>query len=318
MNIITYNARGLGRGVKWPAIRRMVNKHHADMLCIQESKKEMVDRSLCQAVWGDSEVQWEAQPATNTAGGILCLWSEKYFRLERKINGFGYIMLSGKWIQEDLSLNIVNIYSPCDIQRKHVLWETILQLKNHNQGGLWCILGDFNSIRNSSERVGACHRVLEDGGSREFNAWIEELEVVEPTWVGSKFTWVRPNGLSRSKLDRFLVSADWLTRWPDTAQHTLERNFSDHCPILLKSRSSDWGPKPFRIMDCWLSDASFKKAVVESWTSNQLSGWGGYVLKMKIKALKARLREWNRDNFGDTFKNSVVKWRPWWNCVAVF
>ncbi|KHN09346.1 hypothetical protein glysoja_037448 [Glycine soja] len=200
----------------------MVNKHHADMLCIQESKKEMVDRSLCQAVWGDSEVQWEAQPATNTAGGILCLWSEKYFRLERKINGFGYIMLSGKWIQEDLSLNIVNIYSPCDIQRKHVLWETILQLKNHNQGGLWCILGDFNSIRNSSERVGACHRVLEDGGSREFNAWIEELEVVEPAWVGNK--------------------------------------------------SSDWGPKPFRIMDCWLSNASFKKVVVENWTSNQLSG----------------------------------------------
>ena len=96
MNIITYNARGLGKGVKWPAIRRMVNKHHVDMLFIQESKKEMVDRSLCQALWGDSEVQWEAQPATNTAGGILCLWSEKSFRLERKNNGPGYIMLSGK------------------------------------------------------------------------------------------------------------------------------------------------------------------------------------------------------------------------------
>ena len=26
MNIITYNVRGLGRGVKWPTIRRMVNK----------------------------------------------------------------------------------------------------------------------------------------------------------------------------------------------------------------------------------------------------------------------------------------------------
>ena len=27
MNVITYNVRGLGRGVKWAAIRRMVKKH---------------------------------------------------------------------------------------------------------------------------------------------------------------------------------------------------------------------------------------------------------------------------------------------------
>ena len=39
MNIITYNVRGLGKGVKWPAIRRMVNTQHIDMLCIQETKK---------------------------------------------------------------------------------------------------------------------------------------------------------------------------------------------------------------------------------------------------------------------------------------
>ena len=55
-------------------------------------------------------------------------------------------------------------------------------------------------------------------------------------------------------------------------------------------------------MDCWLSDASFKKTVTESWTSNQISGWGGYVLKQKIKALKNSLKAWNRDHFGDTFK----------------
>ena len=60
MNIITYNVRGLGRGIKWPTIRRMVNKQHIDMLCIQETKKEIVDRSMCQALWGHTDVRWEA------------------------------------------------------------------------------------------------------------------------------------------------------------------------------------------------------------------------------------------------------------------
>ena len=41
MNIITYNVRGLGMGVKWAAIRRLVKKEHVDMICFQETKKEI-------------------------------------------------------------------------------------------------------------------------------------------------------------------------------------------------------------------------------------------------------------------------------------
>ena len=59
MNIITYNVRGLGRGVKWPVIRRLVTKQHIDMLCIQETKKEVIDRSLCQAIWGIVRSAWQ-------------------------------------------------------------------------------------------------------------------------------------------------------------------------------------------------------------------------------------------------------------------
>ena len=121
----------------------------------------------------------------------------------------------------------------------------------------------------------------------EFNEWIEELEMEEAPWVGRKFTWFRPNGSAKSKLDRFRISPEWLAKWPRTIQYTLDRNFSDHCPILLSSKCVDWGPKPFRILDCWLLDNSFKKTVQ---------------VKEKIKRLKERLKVWNREQFGDTFK----------------
>lgn len=52
MNIISYNVRGLGRGVKWPTIKRLVIRHKVDMLCLQETKKEFIDKSTCQALWG--------------------------------------------------------------------------------------------------------------------------------------------------------------------------------------------------------------------------------------------------------------------------
>ena len=182
MNIITFNVRGLGRGLKWPAIRRLVNKQKIDMICLQETKKEVINKSMCQALWGDSDVSWEAQQATNSAGGILCLWSENSFKLERKVIGQGFIMLIGKWHQETQPIHIITVYSPCDIQQKRVLWENIKQLKIQNQGGLWCILGDFNNIRLVSERVGNCIRGWGESHINEFNEWIGDLEVQEVPW----------------------------------------------------------------------------------------------------------------------------------------
>ena len=121
------------------------------MMCLQETKKEVIDNALCQALWGDAEVSWEMQPATNTAGDILCMWCEKSFRLQRKVTRNGFILLVGEWTREEQQVNIVTIYSPCDIHNKRLLWGSVRQLKEAAPGGLWCILGDFNSIRDTNE-----------------------------------------------------------------------------------------------------------------------------------------------------------------------
>jgi len=136
MNIISYNVTGLGRGVKWAAIRRLIKMENVDMICLQESKKEVIDKAMCQSLWGDDEVYWEMQPAINIVGGILCLWSENSFKLHRRVIGNGFILLVGEWIKEAQPINIVTIYSPCDLQNKRSLWEQVKQLKNIIYGEL--------------------------------------------------------------------------------------------------------------------------------------------------------------------------------------
>ena len=274
MNIISYNVRGLGRGVKWPTIKRMVKEHRIDLLCLQETKKESINKIMCQALWGNSDFSWEDAPLVNSAGGIFCIWNQNSFKVESKIAGAGFILLSGKWGQESQSVHVINIYSPCNLQDKRVLWDKVSQLKNQNPSGYWCILGDFNNIRTRGERLGSSQRGLLDGSIGEFNNWIEELELEEAPWVGKRFTWFRPNDTAKSKLDRAFVSQERLSKWPGSVQTPLARNFSDHCPVLLRSKSIDWGPKPFRLLDCWLADNSFKKLVSKSWSSNPQSGWG--------------------------------------------
>ena len=55
MNILSYNIRGLGKGIKWASIRNLVGKHKIHLLCLQETKRDSIDRALCQALWGHSD-----------------------------------------------------------------------------------------------------------------------------------------------------------------------------------------------------------------------------------------------------------------------
>ena len=128
------------------------------MICIQETERESIDKTMCQSLWGDADVSWETHPAVNTTGGILCLWSERTFKLQMKVVGSDFIFLRGEWLREAQQINILTIYSPCEIQNKRILWDQVRQLKHSLSRDLWCICGDFNSIRDLAERFGICQR----------------------------------------------------------------------------------------------------------------------------------------------------------------
>lgn len=92
----------------------------------------------------------------------------------------------------------------------------------------------------------------------EFNGFINQMELLDIPISDRRFTWFRPNGKSMSRIDRFLISGAWLSCWPESSQLVLDRDFSDHCPLLLRCVIRDWGPKPFRTLNCWMQDPRFK------------------------------------------------------------
>ena len=104
MNILSYNIRGLGRGIKWASIRYLVGKQRIDLLCLQETKRESMDKVVCKALWGQSDYDWEWVPADNTAGGLLCVWDNSNFRVECRRAERGFIMLEGVWLAEGQGL----------------------------------------------------------------------------------------------------------------------------------------------------------------------------------------------------------------------
>lgn len=102
-----------------------------------------------------------------------------------------------------------------------------------------------------------------------------------------------------SRLDRCLVSLGWLDKWQNSVQHVLNREFSDHSPIVVKHLNQEWGLRPFRVLNCRLSDSRFRHFVESSWRELVVRGVGSFVLKEKLKLLKTKLRKWNSEIFGD-------------------
>jgi len=60
---------------------------------------------------------------SNSVGGILCLWSEETFKLDKKLIGCGFIYQKKYGLLIVEKVIIVNLYSPCDATLKRNLWE---------------------------------------------------------------------------------------------------------------------------------------------------------------------------------------------------
>ncbi|GKU98648.1 hypothetical protein SLEP1_g11622 [Rubroshorea leprosula] len=271
-------------------LRDLVSKEKIDFLALQETKVTGIDRKTCKMVWGTEDFGWVAKDACGLSGGILCVWNSKSLTMSRVIEGENFIGIEGVWGPEGVVVFILNVYSPCQLSGKRVLWAELKNLILDRQG-YWCIAGDFNAVRNEEEKKGSRGVTIE---MREFNNFIQETELVDIPLVGRKFTWYQSNGNSMSRIDRFLLSEGWLTKWSEARQWGLSRTVSDHCPILLKHKHIDWGPKPFKFFNAWFQQEGCMELVKEVWGSANIQGWAGFQLKEKLKLTKEALKRWSK------------------------
>ncbi|GKV42304.1 hypothetical protein SLEP1_g49718 [Rubroshorea leprosula] len=261
----------------------------------RETKAEVVNRSTCRSIWGTDEFEWIFKPSVGLSGGLLCVWSRDVLKKTEVIEGKDFIGVFGEWGEDRLPVYILNIYSSCHLEEKRALWKELLKLITSRKGN-WCLGGDFNAARKVEDRAG-CRGTTRE--MREFESFIQEAGLVDLPLVGRRYTWHSANGQHRSRIDRFLLSEDWMKNWSDLKQWGLGRTVSDHCPLLLKNEKVDWGPKPFKFFDAWLEYPDCKQVISQAWNSEVGSGWMGFRLKEKLKKTKKALKEWSANNMAD-------------------
>lgn len=134
----------------------------------------------------------------------------------------------------------------------------------------------------------------------------------------NRFTWYDQGGCKLSKLCRFLISRELLDTWPALSALALDRIFSDHCPILLKSYTADFGPIPFKFFNHWMQEEGFNELISKEWVSSFIKGSSSFILKEKLKHLKSSIRAWRNSNLSsDSVKDFKLRTEVTsWNMLA--
>jgi len=73
-----------------------------------------------------------------------------------------------------------------------------------------------------------------------------------------KFTWLKGDVKSMSRLDRYLIFDEWCLLWPNCLQIVQMRGLSNHCPLVLSVDEENRGPRLSRLMKCWNNTPGYK------------------------------------------------------------
>ncbi|GJT52574.1 RNA-directed DNA polymerase, eukaryota [Tanacetum coccineum] len=180
-------------------------------------------------------------PTFGFSGGIVCIWNTNMFVKEHVSKSDYFVAIMGTWIPSSTRLLVISIYAPQELSEKRDLWN-YLQSFISRWDGETVLMGDFNEVRSERERFGS---VFNQQGATAFNQFISSSSLIDPPLDGYAFTWSHKNASKMSKLDRFLLSEGLFDFFPYLSAICLDKNLSDHRPILLRESCLDYGPNPF-------------------------------------------------------------------------
>ena len=287
LKLFSWNVRGANNSDKRNIIRNFIRSQRVDLVCLQETKFQEMSEADARSLGVGRLAEWRVVEAEGTTGGILVFWDKRKLEVMEVEIGHFSVTCIFKNTEDGFQWAFTGVYGPVERNKSELFWEELGSVKGSWEGP-WCIGGDFNMVLSPNER--------NKGGRfshsmRRFLEVMNELGLRDLPLQGGPFTWRRGlNNQCMSRLDRFLVTADWESRFSNAIQSTLSRPVSDHCPVLLDNEGINSGPMPFRIEIMWLKFDGFKDLLRGWWHSLHFSGSFNFVLASKVKALKGILR----------------------------
>ncbi|KAK2651093.1 hypothetical protein Ddye_018582 [Dipteronia dyeriana] len=226
-----------------------------------------------------------ATDAEGASGGLLSLWNDQFFEGFACISNKNSIILAGRLISINKMVVMCNVCTTGMESERKILWDFIVNNQVFFQY-LWVLGGDFNDVLLQSKRIGegCCQSSI-----RNFNAFIREAKVVDIPLLGMSFTWSNFKEKAKwARLDRFLLSLEFLLWFPNLLQKGFRRSVSDHNAIDIVFWREFEGIETEVVNDGW------SKNLRAAWLFTVLELWKGIHKEEQNWKQKSRVK-WLKD-----------------------
>ncbi|GJZ83083.1 RNA-directed DNA polymerase, eukaryota, reverse transcriptase zinc-binding domain protein [Tanacetum coccineum] len=203
---------------------------------IRGSKDE--ERKRLKSMWGNFNFDYACSMARGRSGGIITMWDPNVFTKNRIWCNDNYVIVEGKWKNSVEDYFLINVYGPQQQPEKYILWDLLRSFIQNHQGN-FILFGDLNEVRCETERFGSN---FSSSDAAIFNAFIQDVGLIDLPMGGKMFTWMNKSGSKLSKLDRFLISNN----------------------VLLALSNLQ---VTFKVYHSWFERCDFDNVVKETWNS---------------------------------------------------
>jgi exonuclease III len=237
-----WNVRGLGDDSKNETIYKAIDDAKADIICLQETKLAQITVFKARKFLPPKFTDFLYHPSDGASAGLLIAWSPKDFNIQLLDSRKCALTVLVDSNSDDTQFVLTNVYAPCEQAERSEFFSEIKDLQP-TAATPWALAGDFNIYRYASEKN---NNNINWAAMDEFNAWINELELMDVDIANTKFTWSNKRRQpTLVKLDRVLINLAWSQKYMHSECRALVRQTSDHKPILLDTACTTVKTKSF-------------------------------------------------------------------------
>lgn len=291
MDIACWNIRGFNRPNKQEDLLGFLRKTKIGLLAFVETKVKLSnEKKIAEKMfqgWG-----WCTNSTEERKGRIWVAWKPRSYNvLVKKItNQIIHCEVINQISQVRFCVTFV--YGVNDAQGRKTMWEDIVELAARMDNG-WVVLGDFNALLNTNERVGG--EPVKEADIQDFKECITTSNLHELKNTGPFFSW--NNKQVWTRLDRVMVNHHWYSLGY-THLVFMTESISDHCPMLLSFKDCPHFQSQFRFCDMWTTDPTYEGILRDYLPASKQGSWM-QTLSRVLMRLQRPLRRLNKDRFGD-------------------
>ncbi|GMI69890.1 hypothetical protein HRI_000658300 [Hibiscus trionum] len=323
MKLLSWNVRGLGQSRTVNRLKNMLRDVNPSVIFLIETKlqsKRMEGvRKSCGFING-------IDVASNGRSGGLSLAWKNNSKVQVRSYSNRHIDVIFEEDLDGVSWRCTGFYEAPEVENREASWALLRSLDDMPDMP-WLVIGDFNELLLASEKQGG--RLRSESQMNGFRMDLTDCNLEDIGYNGIWYTWewgrLSSNNI-RERLDRGVANPAWLTLFTDYHLDHLVHSFSNHCPLLLTTSSSDQTRKQmhhFRFEAAWLLDESCEGEVRNLWNSCTgnipdrltrislgLEQWFIRIKKEKkihVKALQQRLKELSESQPNDDNLEEILE-----------